>query len=117
MMSDDLTPPHWGELPYSATGDVIETIARALRLMHQDAMDGVALRDIHTRDIATALLAQIAPALRAEGMERAARIVDNSSDDYCYIEDCGEINIGLDRHEVCTAIRAEAARLRGGGEG
>ncbi len=45
--------------------DVIETLARALRKAYESA-------DIPKPDAATTLLAQIAPTLRAEGMEMAA---------------------------------------------
>lgn len=115
-MIDDLTPPHWDELPYSATGDVVETLARAI--YEAAAKEAAGLRQgvfvvpwemselshPHYIKIAAALHAQIAPTLRAEGIDRAGEI-------YATGENWDTFNA------FGAALRAEAKRLREGGEG
>jgi hypothetical protein len=108
------------------TGDVIETLARALL----EPRTGTA------KDIATALLAQIAPTLRAEGMEMAAgqfakwldasawqvtegphswknNVCEHGNHGYAGCEACMEE--GLSRQ--ISDLLADAKRLREGGEG
>ncbi len=92
--------------------DVIETLARAL----WDAGDEMGTIEGYY-PIAAALLAQIAPTLRAEGMEMAANVAERD-----FILTDSEYRDGLRwsqnvGHFVAKNIRAEAKRLREGGEG
>jgi hypothetical protein len=113
----------WGYYPYAAAantlraivaerqdkpaaGDVIETLARGL---NQEYVLALTTSNVNTfamargfTERATAILDQIAPALRAEGMEMAAEVAG-------YNDWTGD--------DAAKAIRAEAKCLREGGEG
>jgi hypothetical protein len=108
--------------------DVIETLARALL---RELNDTVQYEDLHPEvkhnfdKRATALLAKIAPALRAEGMEMAAAWCAEEAD-MCddavkwggaraYIANCKAAAYAL--RNAANKHRAEAKRLREGGEG
>ncbi|NBT32735.1 MAG: hypothetical protein EBT13_12780 [Rhodobacteraceae bacterium] len=97
--------------PQPATGDVIETLARALKEQYLRGYSHEGLMD--WEQLATALHAQIAPALRAEGMGMAAQVargmsfpIQDSAQDAIRAPRTGEL--------VARAIEAEAARLREG---
>lgn len=123
------------------TGDVIETLARTLWstfTRNDGALWELAREDVRAYWIAkaTALLAQIAPALRAEGMKMAAgqlakwldasdwqttegpyswknNVCEHGNHGYAGCEACMEDGLS----EQISAINAEAQRLREGGEG
>ena len=106
------------------TSDVIETLEKWLQ---NAAAAGWAGRDsayYKSNEMATSLHAQIAPTLRAEGMERAADLID---------AECARVlatqngkNPAVDANirlmavllpDLSEAFRAQAKRLREGGEG
>jgi hypothetical protein len=101
-----------------AAGDVIETLARGL---NQEYVLALTTIDVNTfvlaqgfTERATALHAQIAPALRAEGMEMAAGIATGFL--------VGDPMDGIPLRdptsgEIAATILAKAKRLREGGEG
>ena len=82
-----------------ATGDVVETLARGLDEAYGAGCVGNPFNSVMA---AAALLAQIAPTLRAEGMERQAVVMWETAG--------GKL-------QASKEIRAEAKRLREGGEG
>ncbi len=93
--------------------DVIETLARALYASAWRQASWVATEKEWIAQ-ATALHAQIAPMLRAEGMEMAAAKIEAGIP---MLRNCGMADIADMLQGTADEIRAEAKRLREGGEG
>jgi hypothetical protein len=96
--------------------DPIEKLARAL---FEAGGASVGVWDVYPAHAkapwiakATALYAQIAPTLRAEGMEMAATKIEAGIP---MLRNCGMVDVADMMQGTADEIRAEAARLREGG--
>jgi hypothetical protein len=92
----------------AAADALIETLVGALADAAQCRLSETWLPE------ATALHAQIAPTLRAEGMEMAATKIEAGIP---MLRNCGMVDVAAMMQGTADEIRAEAARLREGGEG